>query len=1482
MLQDGKDTCTDNLYLHYYRDRSLSNAKITFFFTDRSIYRPGQTLFFKGLMLEKEGDTEKYELLPNEATTVTLYDVNDQKVSEQEFKTNEYGSFSGKFTLPNGVLNGQMRIANENGSQYFSVEEYKRPKFEVTFEPVKGSYKLGETVSVEGLAKAYAGNTISDAKVTYSVVREARFPYWCWWWRPMPSSPALEIKQGTTTTDENGNFNIDFQALADKTIDKKNSPQYRYTISADITDINGETRSKTTSVSVSYTALLASIDIEDIIDTKTKTSFPIATTNLNGEFEAADIDVNITALKTPNKIFRHRLWQKPDKFVLEKNDFDKRFIHDEYDAENNLENWEKGEQVFSKKIKTTKKSSLEIPDLNTWKAGKYLVELKTKDKFGEAVTWQKYITVYEQDSDEVPSNELFWYNVSTQTADVGEYVDIFYGSAAENAKILVEIVHHNSILKREWLDASKAQKVFRFKIEEQHRGNIAVSWIMIKHNRFFEQNATITVPWTNKELNIELSTFRNKLLPAQEEEWQLKISGTKGEKVAAEMLAAMYDASLDAFRSHDWRFDIYRQYAYGPNAFGDSKTSGFDTNNSHLSADSWNDYHDYIYQYYDDLNLFGFSLTSFSYGSYNSAMEYSAGNSVRRKMSKSAPMPSRSMAMEAAPAMMAADEAEMQMDDAGMQNANGGGMPPPTPKEETEGKFDDVQIRKNLQETAFFMPDLRTNANGEIIISFTAPEALTKWRFMALAHTKDLKYKQIEESVVTQKDLMVMPNAPRFLRENDDITISTKVSNLSENSLNGTAILQIFDATTMKAVDADFGNTKAEQSFSVAAAKSSALNWKLHIPDNVPAVVYRIIAKAGKFSDGEENMLPVLTNRMLVTETMPLPVRGKGEHKFTFENLDKAEASNTLKHESLTLEFSSHPVWYAIQALPYMMEYPHECSEQIFSRYYANSIAAHAANSSPKIKKVFDIWTAEAEALAQNTDNAAVKSALLSNLEKNQELKSLLLEETPWVRAAKNESERKQRLGLLFDMKKMANELAVAEKKLLERQLGNGAWPWFSGMRENRYITQHLVTGIGHLQQLGIKSDNYEMESAMTKAVQYLDEKIHEDYKNLKKYNTDLSKNNLSNIAIHYLYARSFFPNVTFNNTHKKAFEYYLGQAQEYWLSQSKYSQGMIALAVHRLAKDDRKTSTDILESLRQNATYNDEMGMYFKDIRSGWFWYEAPIETQALIIEAFSEISNDKETVDELKIWLLKQKQTQDWKTTKATAEACYALLLQGTDLLQSDEVAKVQLGNHVVHPSTMPDLKTEAGTGYYKTAWQADDIETEMKNIVVTKTDDGVAWGAVYWQYFEQLDKITHAETPLAIKKELFLKKRTKSGEILEALSDGAKINVGDVVRVRVEIRVDRLMEYVHLKDMRAAGFEPTNVLSRYKYQDGLGYYESTKDAATNFFIGYLPKGTYVFEYDLRASHAGDLSNGITTMQCMYAPEFTTHSEGIRVVIE
>ncbi|MGB1206261.1 MAG: alpha-2-macroglobulin family protein [Chitinophagales bacterium] len=1448
-LKNGKDSCfgkIENIYEYNPLRQRVRYGKSTHYFTDRAIYRPGQTVYFKGIILEKRENKEHYEVVVGDSAIIALYDVNNQLIAIKRLKTNEYGSFSGSFILPNGLLNGTMRITNQPyydddyGSHYIKVEEYKRPKFEVNFEAVKGSYKLNEMVSVTGWAKAYAGYPINDAKVSYRVVRQASFPYWWQWWKQPPSSGEREIASDTTKTDENGRFKIDFKAIVASNISKDDRVKYNYTVHVDVTDINGETRSKKTQVVVSQVALMANIKMENLIDASEINAFLIETTNLNGIFEATDVKINITPLKTPERIFRNRLLSKANQFPLEKNEYHKRFPYDVYDDENKLLKWEKGEVVFTKNLKTTKESMLEIPDFEAWKTGKYLVELEAKDIFGQDVKWQKYITIYRKNGTKIPTNDLFWYHFSKKEAKVGEYVDVSFGSAAENSRVLIEIAHRKEIIKREWYDISAKQKTIRFKIEEQHRGDLGISLSMVKYYRFFKKTQLIKVPWESKDLKIELSTFRNKLLPGQKEEWQLKISGTKGEKVAAEMLAGMYDASLDVFRPNIWRFPLYSPPTYGkmPTFLQIRSSSNFFGANGNQLGKYKNKSSKYNSYLYDELNLFGFSISNYHY---------------RIPASSAPPLPR--------PRPQVHEFIKVEK-----ENAN----------------FENVKIRKDLRETAFFMPHLRTNADGEIIISFTTPEALTKWKFMALAHTKDALYQQIEREVTTQKDLMVVPYTPRFLRENDNITISSKITNLSENALNGKVILQLFDASTMQPVDTDFENKNATKDFSVAKERSTSVSWQLHIPSHISAITYRIIAKAGSFSDGEENMLPILKNTMLVTESMPLPVRGKGEHKFTFKNLEKADTSSTLKHHKLTLEFSSQPVWYAIQALPYMMEYPYECSEQIFSRYYANSISTHLANSNPKIKKVFDTWTAEAKILEQNKDKAAVKSALLSNLEKNQELKALLLEETPWVRAAKNEKQRKQRLGLLFDLHTMTTKLEAAEKKLLERQMGNGAWTWFSGMKASRYITQHIVTGIGHLQQLGIKQTSEKMEKAMKKAVNYLDGRMYQDWKRLKNNKIDLEKNNFNSMIAHYLYARSFFADVPFyHESFQEAFDYYLSQAQEYWPSQNIYAQAMVALAVHRFDKNDKETPADILEAFRQNATYSDEMGMYFKSL-GGWYWYQAPIETQALVIEAFAEIENDAETVGKLKVWLLKQKQTQDWKTTKATAEACYALLLQGTDWIANDEIATVQLGNHVVHPSTMPDLKTEAGTGYYKTNWQADDIETDMKNITVTKTDDGIAWGAVYWQYFEQLDKITHAETPLAIKKEVFLKQITKEGEQLAALSDGAKLKVGDLVRVRVEIRVDRLMEYVHLKDMRAAGFEPTQTLSRYKYQGGIGYYESTKDAATNFFIGYLPKGTYVFEYDLRASHAGNFSNGITTMQCMYAPEFTTHSEGIRVTIE
>ena len=555
------------------------------------------------------------------------------------------------------------------------------------------------------------------------------------------------------------------------------------------------------------------------------------------------------------------------------------------------------------------------------------------------------------------------------------------------------------------------------------------------------------------------------------------------------------------------------------------------------------------------------------------------------------------------------------------------------------------------------------------------------------------------------------------------------------------------------------------------------------------------------------------------------------------------------------------------------MEYPHECSEQMFSRYYANSIATHIANSNPKIKQVFESWK-------KYTSNA-----LLSNLEKNQELKNILIEETPFVNEAKNESERKRRVGVLFDLNRMSGELKKTFDKLSSMQLSSGAFPWFEGMKEDRFITQHIVCGMGHLEHLGIINHKKEkdLNDLISKAVGFLDYNIYLDYQYLlkleKEGNIKLSDNNIGSFQIHYLYTRSYFRDIEVKSKFKDAFNYFEGQLKTYWQSDNRYLEGMTALALYRLG--DTQIPFNIIKSLRENAIENEEMGMYWKDIGNNYYWYQAPIETQSLLIELFNDVAKDTKAIDDMKVWLLKQKQTQDWKTTKATVDACYALLLTGSDWLSDDMLVDITIGNIQIDPFKAEDTKLEAGSGYFKTSWKENDIIPSMGNVTVTKKNAGVSWGALYWQYFENLDKITNAETKLKLEKKLFIQTTTGEGFVLTPIYDTTNLQIGDIVKVRIELRSDRDLEYVHMKDLRASCFEPMNVLSQYKYQDRLGYYESTRDASTNFFFEWIPKGIYVFEYSLRVSHSGDFSNGITSIQCMYAPEFSSHSEGIRIKV-
>ncbi|MGB1103540.1 MAG: alpha-2-macroglobulin family protein [Crocinitomicaceae bacterium] len=1465
----------------YYEGENKSTQ--THLFTDRKIYRPGQKVYFKGIVVDYDGKKER-SLKKNYSTTVYFYDVNGQEGAKKDVRTNRFGSFEGYFNAPFGVLNGQMRIQEKDGSTSFRVEDYKRPKFFVEMDPVKGEFNVNDSVKISGFAEAFAGNKIDGADVTYRVVRStewSRYDWWGWW----PQIPSREVDLGEMKTKDDGSFSIAFKAVPDAQSDPKTLPIFNYTVYVYVTDINGETHSTSASVRVGYHGLLLGNNIPGDLDASNDFVCRVSTRNLNYETISAAGDIKINRLQSPNQPYYGRLWSRPDQQHWTKSEFEQKFPGAVYTNEDAYETWPVGKEVFKTTFNTADSDSVFFEGLKKWQPGVYRYEATAKDKNGIEVKDVKYFTVFNPSSQTVASNDVLKVRLLKSSAEPGEKVSVLVSSAEENVEILCETEANNELIETKRISLSKEQKLLEYEIKESYRGNLTLHFSAVRNNRHFNVTKTVYVPYTNKQLDLSFSTFRDKLKPGQKEEWTMTIKNKNGGEEEAELLATLYDASLDELTyPNSFYMNLYQSY-YGQMAW--DKPVDFSYHSGYNINYHWNDNIGYPSRYMPVLNYFGWR----SYYYYYDYGIYSRGgfddgevlmDAVMEESDEEEPM-TFAVAEKSAPMGAAMNKGSISRvagnfdKDDRKEIASGEREQNNQDKSKDGGDLNEVKARTNFNETAFFYPQLTSNDKGEVKISFTIPESLTKWRFLGLAHTEDLKTGTISDEVVTQKELMVVPNTPRFLREGDQIKLSAKISNISEEDVEGMAQLILYDPFTEKPIGRAFNLSNQPMPFEAEKGKSTVVSWSFKVPFDISTVRYKFIAKAGKFEDGESNVLPILSNRMLVTESKPMPIRGGQTKTFNFDKLTKTGHSPTLKHHRYTLEFTSNPAWYAIQAMPYMMEYPHECAEQTFTRYYSNTIAAHIMNSNLKIKRVIEEW-------GNNSPDA-----FLSNLQKNQELKAVILEETPWVLQAKSEAETKRNLSILLDMERMSREMDKAFGKIMNMQGGNGGWPWFSGMRENRYITQHIVTGMGHLDHLGIKEvhNNRGVWKMVTKAVEFLDREIVEDFKDAKRWDPDYKENqHIGYTQIQYLYARSYFMDIPLNKTTEEAVVYYKDQAIKYWLKFNIYAEGMIALAAHRF--DMKELAGDIVKSLKDRSIQKEEFGMYWKDYYVGYYWYEAPIETQALMIELFDEVAQDEKAVDELKIWLLKEKQTTHWKTTKQTTEAVYALLLQGSDLLASDELVNITLGGKPIKYTSRPDannpfeVKPEDGTGYFKTAWEGKDVTGDLGDIKVTKKSKGVAWGAAYWQYFEDLDKITFAETNLKLKKDLYRLEVTSEGEQLVAINDQDQLNIGDKVRVRIELRTDRNLEYVHLKDMRASGLEPLSVLSRYRYQDGLGYYQSTKDAATHFFFDYIRKGTYVFEYDLRVQHKGNFSNGIATIQCMYAPEFTSHSDGIRVIVE
>ncbi len=1413
------------------------NIKINLF-TDRKLYRPGQTIYFKGIVIENYGKERK--ILANKTITITFYDVNWQKISSQKLISNDFGSFNGSFAIPQGLLNGSMTLQTNYGSTNIRIEEYKRPTFEVKLKAPDKQYTVNQKVTIKGTAKNYAGVNLTDAQVQYTIYRKNI--WFGWWWQDFGTSNIL-ISNGTTKTNDKGVFQITFDAIPDLAMPKNHNTAFCYTVYVDVTDLNGETQSGARTVTVGYTAMKLSTQMPSLISVqklKEKKYLKIIAQNLNNQNIDAKGTINIYSLQNPHSALNKKYWQYPDQPIYSKKEWYKKYPGNEYKQEADFMFWQENKLIWNTNFNTAISKQINIKDLHKLKPGIYKIKISSKDAFGNDVNSVAFFKVFDEKNSIIPYSTNNWAININPKAEVGSNAKFIIGTK-DKSRIIMQVSLGDKILFTKYINLNNEQKIVEYPVKENMRGGFNVSFINITNNRIYSKNFFIRVPYTNKKLDFEFATFRDKLQPGQKEQWKLIIKDKKGDAALAELMTFMYDASLDALYPYYFNFSLYpinyNHFKWKAKTFSSENS----INNNFIHTKN------YVYTklQYRTFNWFGF---------------FYEGN-MRREMlyEKNADKNQVAVTPLTAPKIDNHTDNETQNNIAKTKNS----------KLNSNNK-NKIQIRKNFNETAFFYPDLQTDKNGNVIISFTIPESLTKWRFRGLAYTKDLKFGIFDKYIVSQKDLMVMPNAPRFFRQGDTLFFAAKIANLSDKKLKGKVSLEFINEITGKIVK-NIIVSKQKQNFSVDKGKNTPVKWKIIIPDNTDLLTYKIIAKAGNFSDGEQKTIPVLSNRMLVTEAMPLPVRANQTKTFKFTKLINSANSSTIKTHKLTVEFTSNPAWYAVQALPYLIEYPYECNEQTFTRLYANTLASFIANSSPKIKAVFDTW--------KNYQ----PSALESNLEKNQDLKSILLQETPWVLNAQNENERKHRIALLFDLNRMANEQQKALKKLKKAQSINGGWSWFPGMEESWRITQYIAEGIGHLMKLNvISAKNADFYNMGKKAIDFTDYKMLQDYKYIKKNYSkkQMKKLNVEQLIIHYFYTRSFY-NIPLKNKYKEAYNYFYSQMKKYWTDYSIYSQAMMSLIFYR-SKDENLAKL-IVKSLSERAIHNDELGMYWKKNIAGYYWYQDPIQTQALMIELYNEVAKNKSDVDELKIWLLKNKQTNDWKTTTATAEAIYSLLLtNGVKLLANSKICPVTLGNITINPENNPEIKTEAGTGYYKVSFNGNKVTPAMGNIKVENKNNTVAWGAVYWQYFENLDKITPHKTPLKLKKELFKEIITDRGSQLLPLNKTNNLKIGDKIIVRIELRVDREMEYVHMKDMRASAFEPINVISQYKYQDGLGYYQTTKDASTNFFFDHLPKGTYVFQYSLRVSAEGSFSNGITTIQCMYAPEFMSHSKGLRVKIK
>ena len=1373
-----------NLWKNDYYYKESKRKEVLQLFTDRSIYRPGQTVYVSGLAYEMEKDSTR--VLADKKYTVSLYDANNNETGKVEVRTNGFGSFSGQFVLPSPCLTGYFSLRAADTSVSFKVEEYKRPTFDVTFEPVKVEYQVGDSIEVVGMAKTFAGAPVQNARVHYNISRS-----YAWVWRFMGRGSARW--EGEAMTDADGKFSVPVHFEIDS--DRRESPlwYYTYNIQADVTDGAGETQQANLSLPLGSTSMVLNMDnLPDNLVKEKKLEIKLTAMNLSGE----PVDTPVT-------------YQ-----VVE--------MEEQKDGQE-----KEGRKVLTGTVEANKSF---VPEaIYALPSGNYRLKLSAKDTQGRECTASKNFLLFSLNDKRPPFVITDWFYQDGLEFDAASPATVYIGSSEKNVYLLYDVFAGNKRLESKRIELSDSVVSFRFPYKKEYGDGILVSMAFVKDGRLYSHNARIMKPAPEKKLQLKWTTFRDKLRPGQQEEWKLTVLYPDGSPAEAEMLATMYDASLDKiYSAHKLDFGVDFHYVVPLTYWNTSYMR-----NAYL-------YVDFPLKRLRAVPLEYSELIIPSTGRME-AMVVGYGGSPRATLAGALKIRGRSAAnavmnQEAVTDMVLQEE---MVETSAQEKVEMGSS-------EELAETGDIQIRENFAETAFFYPQLRTNEKGEVSISFVLPESLTRWKFMGLAHTRNVDYGKIEATATASKEFMLQPNMPRFVRVGDKANIAASLMNLSDKGVKGTVRMELFNPETEKV----FYSQK--QKFDVKGGETGHVNFTFEVSDKYAVMACRMVADGDTFSDGEQRYIPVLTDKQWVTETVPLNVNGEGAHTFSLENLFNKH-SKTASEQRLTVEFTAHPAWYAVQALPVVAHPQNEDALSWATAYYAHSLAAYIVKENPRIKQVFDSWKAQ----------GGTKETFMSNLQKNQELKNILLAETPWLTEATNEAEQKQRIATLFDLNTMNSQLAVSVEKLGELQNADGAWSWYKGMQGSRYVTTQVMEMLVRLNALTHQDADSRMQPMIQKGFEYLGKQAAEEYKSMKEAEKKGAVGiRPSEQVLRYLYICALDGKAPVD---EKVNRYFIDKLSGEGKELTIYGKALGAIILQQAGKVAEARL--FMQSLMEYSVVTDEMGRYFDTPKARYSWFSYKIPTEVAAMEAIQRITKDTKAIDEMKRWLLKQKQTQTWETPIATADAVYALMATGaSDLLANTGGVEITLGKEVIR------TPADDAIGYIKKTVSGDVMN--IKKVRVDKEGAGMGWGAVYAQYLESMDQIGEQGNGLSVSRQLY------KGD--EALNESVPLKVGDKITVRLTVKADRDMDFVQIKDDRAACMEPLQAVSGFRWGNGLGYYQATKDASTQFFIDQMRKGTYVIEYQVYVNRTGEYQAGIATVQSAYAPEFGGHTGGYRVMVE